>query len=59
MPTFARNTKAGEKTEETDNKKLRKLLQDGLDSGISSRSPEEIRQGVIQRLKKDGKLQTK
>jgi hypothetical protein len=59
MPIFSRNTKVGGKNEETDNKKLRKLLKEGLDSGISSRSVEEIRQGVIERLKKDGKLQTK
>jgi hypothetical protein len=59
MSIFSRNTKVGGKNEETDNKKLRKLLKEGLDSGISSRSPEEIRQGVIQRLKKDVKLQTK
>jgi hypothetical protein len=57
--SIAKTATVAKKADKAENKELRQLLQEGLDSGISTRTPEEIRQGVIDRLKKDDGLQTK
>ena len=37
---------------------LRSMIEDGLNSGISSKTAEDVRQGVLARLRADGKLPT-
>ncbi len=37
---------------------LRAAIQEGLDSGMSDRTPEDVRQDVLQRLRNRGQLPT-
>lgn len=37
---------------------LRSMIEEGLNSGVSAKSAEDVRQGVLARLRADGKLPT-